>query len=122
MQRAGEPFPEETPELASRRRLLRNARREACVVLAVWGLLLLWVVGYSYLRGYSHAAGSPAMRWNLAAPRDAESFRTVLGLPDWVVLGIGIPWLAATAFTVAFAFLGLRDDELPPPEAGEGAE
>jgi hypothetical protein len=97
----GEPHP--NPQVV----LLRHARREALIVLAVWALFLAWVVGYSYLRGYIDVAeGSGA--------RPAPEVETTAGLPQWVFYGIALPWLAATLFTIFFGWRLLRDDDLGP--------
>ncbi|MBI4602539.1 MAG: DUF997 family protein [Planctomycetes bacterium] len=90
-------------------RLLRNARREAWIVLAVWAACILWTVTFCWLRGYRDA---PVSRGE-ALPA------TVLGIPDWVVYGIGLPWVLATAFTIAFALFGIADDDLGEDVEGE---
>ena len=101
-------------------RLYRHARREALLVLAVWAASLLWTVGYCYLYGYEHPADSWVVQAGLARPPAPGEFRQFLGFPDWVLFGIIAPWLACTAFTMAFALFGMRDDDLGA-EAGEGA-
>lgn len=108
-----------------RLRLLTHARWEAAVVLAVWGVFLVWVVGFSYLRGYQHAPGSALVRLGLARARDAADFSTILGMPDWVFHGIAVPWLVATVLTIFFGLRLLADDdlgvEMDDTQAGEGA-
>ncbi len=93
-------------------RLLHNARREARLVLGIWAVFLVWVVGFSYLRGYQHPPDGLLARLHLASPRGAENFAMTGGLPDWVFWGIALPWLLATAITVVFGFKILRDDDL----------
>ena len=102
-------------------RLLRHARREALVVMAVWLLALAWTVGYCYLRGYQHPPDAWVVRAGLASPRQAEDLGQVAGFPDWVFFGILLPWLVCTAFTIAFGLFGMSDDPLGAEEgAGDG--
>jgi hypothetical protein len=97
-----------------RRRLLRNARREAILVLSTWALALIWVVGYSYARGYLEEGRAP----QAAHGQDGPPLEIVLGMPSWVFYGIFLPWLIATAFTVFFGLRILKDDVLQPaPDA-----
>lgn len=106
------------PDHDSAARLYQNSRREARLVLIVWALALTWTVGFSYLHGYEHTPDDWVVRAGLAAPRTAADFQHVAGVPDWVFLGIVVPWLICTAFTVGFG-LGMKDDDLGA-EAEEG--
>lgn len=99
-------------------RLYRNARREALIVALVWFICMLWVVGYCYLRGYVHPGDSWLVQSGLAAGPD-EVFATLWGIPRWIVFGILIPWLLASAFTIWFGMYGMPDDELGG-ERGDG--
>lgn len=101
-------------------RLFRHSRREAVVVLVVWALALVWSVGYCYLRGYQHDPTSWVVTSGLAQSRTPDNFRSIAGVPDWVLYGILIPWLICTAFTLLFSRFGIADDELGA-EAEEGA-
>ena len=91
--------------------LYRHARREAAVVLAVTLLALLWTVGYCYLFGYRHGPESWVVQAGLAHEYDPAAFQHFGGVPDWVFLGILLPWLLCSAFTVGFC-LGMKDDDL----------
>ena len=93
-------------------RLLRNARREACWILAIWAAFLVWVVGLSYARGYTEPLGEGS-----AAPE----LRSILGVPEWAFWGIAVPWAVATLVSLWFAVRVLADDELASPgdPAGE---
>jgi hypothetical protein len=93
-------------------RLYRNACREAKLLLTVWASAFLWTVGYCYLRGYHHSPDSWVIQNGLATARSAGDFQTVLGFPDWVFVGILVPWALCTAFTVVFSLFILRDDDL----------
>lgn len=77
--------------------VLKNARREAGLVLAVWAASLAYTVGVSYRLGYG---------------RTAESLRFICGFPDWVFWGIVTPWLVCTAITAWFALRLMTDDAL----------
>ncbi len=100
------------PDRESDRRLLHHARREALVVIIVFVLALLWVVGYCYLRGYTHTPDSWVVQHGLATPRTPESFQQILGFPDWVFYGIVVPWLVCTVTTLFFCLFGMADDDL----------
>jgi hypothetical protein len=96
----------------SKLELLKNARREAWIVLGAWAACLAWVVGYSYLRGYVHPPDSLLVRWGLALAPGEATLRLILGLPEWVFYGIFTPWLIAAAFTIFFGLRIMRDDDL----------
>ena len=86
--------------------LLRHARREGLLLMAVWLLALLWSVGYSRLFGYA---------------RNPDDITLILGMPDWVFWGIAVPWVICVAFTVWFCFFFMADDDLgrdPDEETG----
>jgi len=100
------------PDASAAARLFRHARREAVVVLVLWAVALVWTVGYCYLRGYQHSDNDVLVRWGWAASRSADDFGQVLGFPDWVFVGIILPWLACTAFTMVYSMVGLTDDDL----------
>jgi len=77
--------------------VLRSARREALVVLAVWLAALVYTVGYCYAFGYG---------------RDPETLAFVFGVPDWVFWGIIAPWAACVVFSCWFAFVFMTDADL----------
>jgi len=77
--------------------VLRSARREALVVLAVWIAAMSYTVGYCYLNGYN---------------RSAESLKFVFGFPDWVFWGIVVPWVACAVFSFGFGAIFVRDEDL----------
>jgi hypothetical protein len=96
----------ETP--GKEQRLLRNARREGLVILAVWAAALLWSCIGSYSLGYRRAA---------------TEMSRVLGMPDWVFWCIAVPWLVCFAFSAWFCFGFMADDDLgqDPDEDGHDA-
>lgn len=87
-----------------------HARREAIVVFCTWLAALAWSVPYCYGNGYYTEPGG----------FDPETFHLMWGLPEWVVWGLVVPWLAANVFTVWFCFGYMVDDDLG--EAHEGAD
>ena len=112
-----------------------NCRREAILILVLWACCFVYTVTFCYLRGYHrhepspHANGpaigqivGPLERFN----RDVESLSTPLGLgiPDWVLLGIVVPWLLCAVATMWFCWAFYTDDVLDDPEATDssGAE
>jgi len=70
--------------------------REAWLILGVWALCLCWCVGYCRLNGY-----------NVQGPVDV-----VWGMPSWVCWGIFVPWLLATAASIAIGLFIVRDQPL----------
>lgn len=76
---------------------VQACRREATIVLVVWGLALSWSVGYCSLFAYN---------------RDFDSLTFILGVPDWVFWGVAVPWGVCTLFSVWFAFVYMSDDDL----------
>jgi hypothetical protein len=106
------------PATNPKARLYHNARREAVFIVLVWGVTMLWVVGYSYLRGYIHPADSWLVTAGLArSPAELEA--SVWGFPTWVLYGILLPWLLASAATVLIARFVIADDDLGSEE-GDG--
>lgn len=95
----------------------RQARRELRFQLITWTLFAIWVVGYCGFTAF-----------------DAEraDVPTTLGMPSWVLWGIGVPWVIAFVVTVWFAGWFMKDTELvddlespespsePAPEAADG--
>lgn len=100
-------------------RLYRNAKREALIVAVVWFVATAWTVSYCYLNGYQHDAESWVVRQGWAVPRDPGNFRMIAGVPDWVAIGILLPWVLCSSFTIFFSLVIMQDDELGS-EAGEG--
>jgi hypothetical protein len=88
--------------------LLRNARREGWIIMAVWLAALVWTTTVSYLFGYE---------------RDVAQIELVLGFPDWVFWGIVVPWGLCLAYSVWFCFVTMADDDLgqdPEEKAAHG--
>lgn len=84
-----------------------NSRREAAIVLVVWVIAFLWTTLYCYFNGYR-------------SDIDPDNLELVMGLPSWVVWGIGAPWLVCDLFTLWFALFYMKNDDLG--EAAEGSD
>lgn len=84
-------------ESDNEQRLLKNARREGILIMAVWAVALVWSVGAGYVFGYN---------------RDANSIRLIAGIPDWVLASIVVPWVLCFGFTTWFCFFYMADDDL----------
>jgi len=74
-----------------------NSLRETFLILLTWIVFAIWVVGYSLRYGY-----------NL----HSDTFSTVIGIPEWVFWGIGLPWILAIFITIGFAVFVVKDDPL----------
>jgi hypothetical protein len=86
--------------------LLRHARREGLLIMAVWAAALIWSVGGSALFGYG---------------RDPNDIELILGMPDWVFWFVVLPWAVCLVFSVWFCFGYMADDDLgQDPEEGQG--
>src|SRR5690242_14648958 len=82
--------------------LLRHARREGSLIMAVWAAALVWSVGSGYFLGYTR---QPTL---------------ILGIPDWVLWSVVLPWGACLAFSAWFCFVYMADDDLGhDPEEGD---
>jgi hypothetical protein len=85
--------------------LLRNARREGLLIMAVWAAALIWSVVSGYHLGYD---------------RSAADIRLVLGMPAWVFWSVVLPWGLCLVFSVWFCFAYMADDDLgQDPEQGD---
>src|SRR6266851_10514906 len=86
--------------------LLRNARREGLLIMMVWTAALIWSVGSGYVLGYL---------------RRPQEISLILGIPDWVLWSVVLPWGTCLAFSVWFCFAYMADDDLgQDPDEGDG--
>lgn len=76
---------------AERRQNYRQTSRDARVAVATWLLALCWVVGVSWWLGMER----PTVLW--------------FGIPKWVVLGVGVPWIVTFAFNTWFSWVLLGE-------------
>jgi len=77
--------------------LLRHARREGLLVMAVWTACLIWSMTAGYFMGYRR---SPA------------EMSLIFGIPDWIFWSVVLPWALCLAFSVWFCFAFMADDDL----------
>jgi hypothetical protein len=91
---------------AKEQRLLRNARREGLLILAVWLTALVWTLTVSWFAGYA---------------RDPKDVPLVFGMPDWAFWGVVVPWLACLVFSAWFCFGFMTDDDLGRDQDSEDA-
>ncbi len=96
----------------SARKTLRNARCEALTVAVIVLGALVWTVGYCSLRGYQHSPDSWLIRSGLARNRTSDDLTTYGGIPDWIFIGIVLPWVICTLLTILLSLRGLADDDL----------
>jgi hypothetical protein len=85
------------PPVETEQRLLRNARREGLLIMAMWAVALLWTIGAGYVGGYG---------------RDPDDISLVLGMPDWVFWAVALPWGVCLVFSTWFCFWYMADDDL----------
>lgn len=76
-----------------------NTRREALIILAVWGTCLAWVIPYCALYGYQ-------------LPLPGEEVPLVWGMPAWVFWGVAAPWLVASVVSFGLCLGVFQDDDL----------
>ncbi|MEZ6055576.1 MAG: hypothetical protein R3C01_02615 [Planctomycetaceae bacterium] len=79
-----------------------HARREAIVILLLWGAAFGWTVTYCTLYGYS----------TLESPMSAAEVPLTLGMPSWVVWGVAFPWLVCMVVSIWLALFFIQDDDL----------
>ena len=89
-----------------------HSLRETYLILLTWIVFAIWVISYTLRYGYD---------------LDPDNFSTVIGIPEWVFWGIGLPWILAILVTVGFAVFIIKDDPLEeskeaPTDDLEGAD
>lgn len=100
--------------------VFRNGRREAIFSAVAWTLAMLWTVGYCYLFGYQHQANSWPVQAGIVEAWRAGDFQQTLGMPNWVLFGIVLPWFFWSAVTILFSIFGIANDDLGGENAPEG--
>ncbi len=80
-----------------------HGRREAKWILWIWLGFAAWCTLYSYQFGYTS---------------NPETMTSFWGMPTWVLGGVFLPWILATAVTVVFSLSWMADDDL----SGEAVE
>lgn len=86
-----------------------NARREAIIITIIWVVAFLWTILYCAFTGYQENV-------------DPENLDLVMGIPSWIFWGVGAPWLVADLFTLWFALIYMKDDDLGEDPGHEATE
>jgi hypothetical protein len=89
--------------------VLRNARREAILIFAVWAAATAFCCTYCYLFGYLRPG----------RPLGPDDIRPILGMPRWFFGGVIVPWAVCLAFIAWFAGSHMADDDLGSDHAAE---
>ena len=90
-------MPDSNKPLDKEQQLLRHARREGLLIMAVWAACLIWNLVVGYFMGYR---------------RPAAEMSLVLGIPDWIFWSVVLPWGLCLAFSTWFCFRYMADDDL----------
>lgn len=89
--------------------VLRNARREAIIILAVWTASMVYCCLYCYLFGYIRDGQL----------RGLDDLHPILGMPSWFFWGVFVPWLVCGLFTIGFAAFYMTDEDLGSDHTSE---
>ncbi len=68
-------------------------------MVASWCVFAAWTISYVGLKG---------------GGEEGEPLRLMWGMPEWVVLGILVPWMFGLGLTVWFALRFMKDTDLDP--------
>ncbi len=87
------------PTLPSAReqQLLKHARREGLLIMAIWAICLVWSSLSGYFLGYNTQAANVSL---------------ILGMPSWIFWSVVLPWSLCLIFSVWFCFSFMADDDL----------
>ncbi len=94
---------------APENRTLRNARREACIILGAWAAATVYCCTYYYLYGLIRP-GRPLGRADM---------HPIWGIPSWFLFGVFLPWAVCGVFTLVFVGFFMKDDDLGSDHASE---
>ena len=89
------PDPQKSPD--KEQQLLRHAKREGRLIMAVWAACLIWSTMVGYFMGYR---------------RSAADMSLIFGMPDWIFWSVVLPWGICLAFSIWFCFRYMADDDL----------
>lgn len=87
--------------------VLKSSRREAIIVAVNFVIALGYTISYCAFYAYG---------------RTAAELKFVLGFPDWVFWGVLVPWGACVLFSILFASVIMRDEDLGEDPTGSGAD
>jgi hypothetical protein len=76
-----------------------SSRREAKWILLMWVACFVWTMTVCATMGYPDQV-------------DPQKFPILFGVPRWVAIGIGLPWLVVNAITIWFCLFVMEDGEL----------
>src|SRR5262249_340613 len=98
-------MPKQTDNPAGKeQQLLRHARREGLLIMAVWAGTPAWGVGPGFVLGYFPPPGASGL---------------IFGIPPWGFWGAVRPRGLCPGFSVWFCFAYMADDDLgQDPEEG----
>jgi fatty acid desaturase len=82
--------------------VLKNARREAVAIAAIWLAATAYCCIACGLFGYPRPG----------RPLEVADIHPVFGMPSWVFWGIMVPWAVCAVFTFWFAGRVMVDDDL----------
>jgi hypothetical protein len=105
--------------------ILKYARREAIFVMGLWLASFLYTVIYCYWFGYLKHPPLNFLGIQLdfsRLDRSPSDLKLIYGIPDWVVWGVGLPWLVCLVLTVWFSLAFMKDEELGEDREAELAE
>lgn len=80
-----------------------HSKKEAMLILIIWGLSFAWTVPYCYLTGYR----TINELWDL---------KLVLGMPAWVFWGVAAPWTISGILSIIICLFFIKDDDLGQAE------
>jgi len=118
-----DPAEPESPRLNDEDPLYRHALHEAKIILSIWLLALLFTCTYCYLYGYTSHPSQPTP-WGPSIDqwvgplqsfdRDPTLLSTPggFGIPEWVLVGIVIPWFLCILATLWFCLFVFHHDDL----------
>jgi hypothetical protein len=110
-----------TPPPGKEQRLLRNARREGLLIMAVWAVCLVWSVGSGYFLGFHRNPDDIRLILGMPDWVFPDDIRLILGMPDWVFWSVVLPWGLCLLFSAWFCFFFMADDDLGrDPDEGPG--
>lgn len=84
----------------------RQSRKEMWVILAAWTFFLLWT-------GIACTVLPPG------EVGEEVVIPTLFGIPQWVALGVILPWLGALVFIFWFALRFMKDTNLGEMDSAE---
>jgi len=82
----------------------RNALRESLVALGAWAVCACYTLTYCSFEAYGV---------------EGELVKVIWGIPEWILVGILLPWALAIGFAWWYCFRCIQDDDLSSPPAAD---